>query len=439
MMRTRMSIGAALAAFVAGLLAAPPVSGRAEAEPPVRSTSVGLAPALSDWEVVPVEEAVSPVRARDVRAGPMSADGRYLAVTWEARWSQISVYDHETGTAEPVSVTPVGARARGGDSYPVAMTPDGRYLLFSSEARDLVRRDTNRQQDVFLRDLRADRTRRISVGWEGQQDDSEFGSYPVGISDNGRAAFFTSWGTRLAPGFTTPRARVYVRYLDKPTTVMVSRNGRGEPAPGSVGVDVSHDGRFLLFDSSADNLPHPPGGDNHVYRRNLWSGRTVLVSQRNNGSGFRLQVGGVSLSGNGRAASFRASFVDRTTNISVPYVRDIGEGVTYPGVTDADGVRRGGSSYLPFRGGNTWLIYSGADLTGEEGAGARHDRDTYLRLPGGQLVRLSGIERPGLPRRLHLFGSVSRDRSVVVFSTPETLVDADVDAEWDVYLRHLAW
>ncbi len=277
----------------------------------MRSTSVGVAPALSDWELVPVEDAVSPGRSRDVRAADMSADGRYLAVSWEGRWSQISVYDRDTDTAELVTVTPGETRATGGDSYPVAMTPDGRYLLFSSEARDLLRRDTNREQDVFLRDLRADRTRRISVGWEGQQDNSEFGAYAVGISDNGRAAFFTSWGTRFAPGFTTSRSRVYARYLDKPTTVMVSQNGPGDPAPSSVGIDVSDDGRFLLFDSSADKLPHPSGADTHVYRRNLWSGRTVLVSQRNDGLGFRLELGGTSLLGNGRAASFRASFVDR--------------------------------------------------------------------------------------------------------------------------------
>jgi Tol biopolymer transport system component len=98
-------------------------------------------------------------------------------------------------TVERVSVSSTGGQANG-RSVIDAISPDGRFVLFDSWATDLVPGDTNGVRDVFLRDLRLGRTIRVSVGWHGRQGDGP--SHGVAVSGEGRFVLFTSLATDLA-------------------------------------------------------------------------------------------------------------------------------------------------------------------------------------------------------------------------------------------------
>ena len=80
------------------------------------------------------------------------------------------------------------------------MSADGRYVVFSSSATNLVAGDTNGMDDVFLRDLQTGITRRISLNTNGTQGDGQ--STVPSISADGRYITFYSSATNLVTGDT---------------------------------------------------------------------------------------------------------------------------------------------------------------------------------------------------------------------------------------------
>lgn len=90
-----------------------------------------------------------------------------------------------------------------------ALSPDGRFAVFSSPAENLVEGDDNGVQDVFLRDLRVGTTTRISVTWDGAQLDL-WSSAPR-ISAMGRFIAFTSPAGDVVRGDTNGLVDAFVR------------------------------------------------------------------------------------------------------------------------------------------------------------------------------------------------------------------------------------
>ncbi|HEU5091961.1 MAG TPA: hypothetical protein VFT30_04705, partial [Nitrospira sp.] len=72
--------------------------------------------------------------------------------------------------------------ARSGDFGVYRITPDGRYVLFYSEASDLVPIGATRASDIFVRDLQTGQTKMVSINMTGTPSTQ---SSPFGlISDN---------------------------------------------------------------------------------------------------------------------------------------------------------------------------------------------------------------------------------------------------------------
>src|SRR3954451_20360829 len=85
------------------------------------------------------------------------------------------------GTTELVSVNSKGVRGNGGGGA-AAISGDGRFVAFTSNATNLVPGDTNDAQDVFVRDRQAGTTERVSVSSTGRQADGDSGIDGVAIS-----------------------------------------------------------------------------------------------------------------------------------------------------------------------------------------------------------------------------------------------------------------
>jgi WD40-like Beta Propeller Repeat len=193
-------------------------------------------------------------------SGPaISADGRFVA--FERRLSSpdgppgIYVRDRTKDVTELVSVTADGTP--GNDlSGETRISADGRYVVFSSKASNLVADDTNgpdhRGTDVFVRDRLLKTTRRVSVGSDGRQADGPSGN-PT-LSSNGRIVAFTSWARNLGPGTASG---VYVHDLATGATELasVSATGVSGNRDSYAGVRaLSGDGRYVAFFSLASNL-----------------------------------------------------------------------------------------------------------------------------------------------------------------------------------------
>src|SRR5574341_287655 len=147
-------------------------------------------------------------------------------------------------------------RSGNGASAGGAITADGCLVAFYSGASNLVPGDTNDARDVFVRDRCAGATERVSVSSDGRQANgpSQTGGYPPAISADGRYVAFASEATNMVPGDTNGVTDVFIRDRVEGTTVRVeppSGCSTGGAAAQSGGASdqpsLSADGRFLAF------------------------------------------------------------------------------------------------------------------------------------------------------------------------------------------------
>jgi pimeloyl-ACP methyl ester carboxylesterase len=131
---------------------------------------------------------------------------------------------------------------------------DGRYVAFQSTATNLVTGDTNSVRDVFIRDLILEITSRVSVASGGDQGNLSTDQLPT-LSYDGRYVAFQSMASNLVSNDTNGAWDVFVHDRISGSTTRVSVNSDGIQGDGSSGYpSISSDGRFIAFQSVANNL-----------------------------------------------------------------------------------------------------------------------------------------------------------------------------------------
>lgn len=175
----------------------------------------------------------------------------------------VFVRDRAKGVTRRVSVGPSGRQSDGSSSSPV-ISANGRIVSFSSDASNLVAGDTNAADDVFVR--AGGLTTRVSVGSGGVQANGSSGTQDLqstAISADGRFVAFTSEASNLAPGDTNADLDVFLRDRAERETRRVSVGSNGQQANGSsVQPSISAHGRYVAFASIASNLV--PGDTNET-------------------------------------------------------------------------------------------------------------------------------------------------------------------------------
>lgn len=222
----------------------------------------------------------------------VSADGRYVAfdsiatnLTPLDNNSQRDIFVRDTllGTTVKASVSFTNGSASG-HSYHATISRDGRYVAFDSLADNLVRFDAAGKRDVFVRDMVAQTTRRISVAFDGfEVFDSSFG--PCGMSADGRYVAYLSFANDIVDGDTNFSGDIFI--FDQQTGVneRVSLDSAGAQANfGSRIPTLSADGRFVCFASSATNLvPGDTNAKDDVFVRDRLLGLTTRVNLTSDG------------------------------------------------------------------------------------------------------------------------------------------------------------
>jgi Tol biopolymer transport system component len=146
-----------------------------------------------------------------------------------------------------VNVSSSGVLSNGvGDTERPVLSADGRFVAFYSEATNLVRLDRNGKGDVFVHDRQAGTTERVSVDSLGGEGDGESGRTSHAISANGRYVVFVSDATNLVPDDTNDTNDVFVHDREMRITERVS-SGLGDYTRGFRGVAISADGRIVAF------------------------------------------------------------------------------------------------------------------------------------------------------------------------------------------------
>lgn len=167
-------------------------------------------------------------------------------------------------------------------STAIDVSPDGRFVAYSSFANGIVPGDLNGYSDVFLYDAVDGSTTMISTA--GVYGDTDDDSYSPAVSDDGSVVAFVSQADDLAAGDTNAAADAFVWRRASMSVTLESLDHLGGPTDGFVeGLDLSSDGRVLVYSSSATRVTSPTGDTNgaiDVFRKVLATGATTLVSQR---------------------------------------------------------------------------------------------------------------------------------------------------------------
>lgn len=211
----------------------------------------------------------------------LSADGRFVAYASAATniaagdtngLDDVFLWDRQNRATVRVSVDSTGLQADLGSSNP-AVSGDGRFVAFASDATNLVAGDTNASSDAFVHDVSNGETTRVSVDSAGAQ--GNFGSAMRGgyqISADGRFVAFDSAASNLVAGDTNAATDCFVHDRLTGVTTRLNVTTSGAQAGGATAPAISPDGRHFVFESSASNLV---AGDNNnvmdVFRRDRGS------------------------------------------------------------------------------------------------------------------------------------------------------------------------
>lgn len=219
----------------------------------------------------------------------ISADGKFVAFASQDfglvagdtnNVSDIFVRDLVAGVTTRVSVDSAGFEGNN-TSYRPDISGDGRFVTFASYASNLVAGDTNNAPDIFLHDRMTGTTTRVSVDSSGAQANSN--SEKAEISADGTAIAFISYAGNLVASDVNNNWDVFVHEVATGVTTLVSVSSGGVQSNGQSGSffpDLSADGRFVAFDCTATNLV---AGDTN----NTWD---VFVHDRLTGTTERVSV-----------------------------------------------------------------------------------------------------------------------------------------------------
>ncbi len=343
------------------------------------------------------------------------------------------------------SFTAAGVQGDGDSSNP-AVSADGRFVVFSSTSDNFVPGDTNRSEDIFVKDRQTGAISRASTDASGNQ--ANLSSFTPSISGDGRFVAFLSNATNLVPATDVcfNSGCVFVKDRTTGSVVLVNVPFSGALSGGAQNPQISGNGRFVAFQSSASNLvPSDTNGHQDIFVRDLQTNQTTLasVSSGVQGNGDSTDP---SISADGRFVSFSTLannfLINDGNGVSDVFVRDLQAGTTSaisftstgqggaPGNGASDAARiSGDGQHVVFRSAATNF---GTDTNGVA--------DTFVKTLGTLTpVRVSissgGAQGNGASGRQN---AISFNGNYIAFvSAASNLVANDTNGIEDVFVRDL--
>ena len=359
--------------------------------------------------------------------------------------SDVFVRDLLNGTTMLASASLYGGTGNGVSRNSV-MTPDGRYVAFVSAATNLVAGDTNQITDVFVRDLQSSTTTLVSVGATSTNFTALTSSSesPV-ITPDGRYVAFSSTATNLMPGVTTA-GEIYIRDLTTAQTTWASVNARsiaysllGTSNVVSYCPSISSDGNFVAFVTATN--PPSFNANGLILRQNTQtSGTDIVGTNANVTSGPLGDFYTLDMTADGRFIAFVANVASNSpamntaiylwdaqtgTNTLVSMNRD--SGLVSDGICSSPSVSSNGQ-FVAFVGSGTNLAANSFD--GEFHVYLRDQQAGITKLVDGNTNGVGSGVSPAT------FPSLSADGQFVVFDCVNgDLVSNDRNHADDIFMR----
>lgn len=302
----------------------------------------------------------------------------------------------------------------------IAISASGRYVVFESRAR-LVPADTNTFEDVYVRDVVAGSTSRVSVDRDGSElDDVSFA--PVAISPGGRWIAYETCASELADGNCGG--------------TIVYNQLTGQVLPRVFGLDVgalaiSRAGRYVAEDNGGDRA-------SGVVRTNVATGTHQDVSvgiPPGAPADFASTLGG--MSANGRFVLFTFFTTDPSVPNSEVFVRDLTLRRTrlVSVSSTGHGANRGATANAISSDGRARMFTSTADnlIAGD----TNEQADVFVRMRGSHRTRRvsvssTGHQANGRSRGLALSAT---GRFSLFWSDAPNLVASDTNGRADLFVH----
>ncbi|MBC8097141.1 MAG: DUF11 domain-containing protein, partial [Akkermansiaceae bacterium] len=242
--------------------------------------------------------------------------------------NDVFFHDRVTGSNRLISVNFAGTTSGNNFSFNPIVSGNGQVVAFESMANDLVALpDGNASSDVFVQDLATGVNQLVSVNAAGTA--AAIGSSSSAyLSHDGRFIAFQSSSPNLAPNDSTIRTDVFWQDRLTGSNVLVSVNTNGVAGNNySIARGISVDGRYVLFSSDSSDLVTLTdanfSGDD-VFVRDMFSNVTVLVSVNLAGTG----TGNSSsfwpvISGDGTHVAFESYATDLTAAVKNGFYADV--------------------------------------------------------------------------------------------------------------------
>jgi Tol biopolymer transport system component len=363
----------------------------------------------------------------------------------------IFLRDVTAGTTTRIVLDVNGGEPDGPSSRP-HITPDGRFVVFESEATDLVKDDKNGKSDVFVLDGHSGTIERVSLDEKGGETDGR--SNEGGISADGRFVVFVNDSDNVASGDSNGERDVFLRDLVKKSTTCLSRRSKSATGNGrSLHPDLSDDGSTVAFGRAASDLvANDHNGVTDVFVCDVATG--VVERASVNEGGFELDDDSEapSLSSEGDLIAFTTGATnlhrDSTAGIPQVYVRDLKSGEVWLASRAADGAAADSFCVSPTlftrndgKGSRALVAFwSYAQNLPNAGDG---DADAFVydfKAGIGQCVSVDsdGVDHPsgGVDPAM---AATSDGASIVFTSIDSQLVKGDGNGKIDVFLRGLQW
>jgi Tol biopolymer transport system component len=199
--------------------------------------------------------------------------------------NDVFVRDRQAGTTERVSVSSTGAQGTFTGGVDPAISAGGRFVAFDTTA-DLAPADTNFTIDVYVHDRQTRTTELVSVNTQGAVGNNV--SDEPAISADGRFVAFTSGASNLVAGDTDNASDIFVRDRVAGTieALTVTPNSPPGPESASASPSISADGRLVAFWSRQSDLVagDANGFDGDVYVADRQTGTIERVSVSGQGA-----------------------------------------------------------------------------------------------------------------------------------------------------------
>jgi hypothetical protein len=359
-----------------------------------------------------------------------------------------------------VSVDSAGVQADDW-SFSPALSADGRFVVFYSQADNLVANDANQRADIFVHDRDPDRngifdegngvTTRMSVDSAGVEANRD--SERCSISGDGRLVVFESLASNLVPNDTNREWDVFLRDRDPDgngifdegngvTTRISVHNNRRQGDAGSYAPVISTDGMFVAFESFAGNLVNgDTNGVCDIFVRDLVVGTTQRVSVDSSGAEALFDCYNPSISGKGESVAFESASPNLVANdlnqTNDVFVRDLLAKVTERVSVNSAGIEGNGASARGWISGDGQVVAFGSYSSNFDTNAKPAGYQVFVRDRAAGTIKLASQNDAGAPGLgVYTTGiSISADGNVVTFvSDSNNLVAFDSNLVSDTFL-----